>query len=111
MAFAASSFPVPLSPVISTGASESAARAMSLYTSSMPAVRPSNPDSAASFVCASRAGLIGPCRSARSTVALTAPISNGLLMKSNAPARTASIAVSSVPNPLIRMTGDEGARR
>src|SRR5574341_188239 len=33
---------------------------------------------------------------------------NGLLMKSKAPSRTDSMAVSSVPNPLIKITGDDG---
>src|SRR5262249_44858957 len=45
---------------------------------------------------------------ARRDTAMTSCTLNGLLMESNAPSRTDSIAVSSVPKPLIRITCVDG---
>ena len=80
IARATSSFPVPLSPTIRTGAAALAAWAICLYTASMPAVRPMRPAGGISG-CGRVAGAGATASaSARSTVAFTSAMLNGLLM-------------------------------
>ena len=82
MARAISSLPVPVSPVMSTAASEPAACATSLYTASIPRLRPTSPSAGAASTCPGSAGGAAGCArrlSARSTVSFTSTMSKGLL--------------------------------
>ena len=96
MARAASSLPVPVAPVMSTGRSLEAASATRAKTRCMTAELPTRPPGGGAVAAA-----VAPRSRSRSTIAVTCPESNGLTRYSAAPASTARTAVSRSPKAVM----------
>ncbi len=108
MARAASSLPVPLSPLISTVASLRATcriwRSRSWVARQLPMISGSSPVSASRSRNARFSNVSRRCSSALRTCMRITFRSTGFVTKSNAPCRIASTAISTDPNAVITMT-------
>ncbi len=107
---AATSFPVPDSPVISTRASVGATRRIVSRTRSRAALVPTSAPPSPSSACSARfSSRDRRSSSAASSVSSTASGVSGFSRKWNAPCRVARTASASDARPLIMITGTPGA--
>ena len=103
MARAASSLPVPVAPVMSTGNSLEAASATRAKTRCMTPELPTRPPGGGADAAAA-----APRSRSRSTIVVTCAESNGLTRYSAAPASTARTAVSRSPKAVMTTIGAVG---
>ncbi len=100
---AISSLPVPFSPIMSTGASVAATRLMLSSTRISAGLSPMMRERSKS-----PGAVLRVSSSAVATRLRSMRLSQGLVMKSNAPACTPSTARGMLPHAVMRMTGTEG---